>query len=111
MLLATLLFVCGAVCLLIADKGPKTAVAISAALVAGVTALATHLSERQRRKFVLPAEQLETTRALVQQGRTSRAVRHLKDTAETDTGNAYRYVRRLEKSARFRSSYTSHSRA
>lgn len=94
-----------------AEKGPKTAFALSAAFIAGVTALAMHLSERQRRTFALPLEQLETTRALVQQGRTSKAVRHLKDTAETDTASAYRHVRRLERHETLGGGYTSHSRA
>lgn len=94
-----------------AEKGPKTAFAISAALIAGVTALAMHLSECQRRTSALPPAQLETTQALVQQRRISGAVRHLRDTAETDTASAYRYVRRLEKHETLGGGYTSHSRA
>jgi predicted RNA-binding protein YlqC (UPF0109 family) len=105
------LFVCGAVCLFAAEKGSEIAFAVAAALIAGATALAMQLSERQRQAFALPLEQLDTARTLVQQGRTSRAVRHLKAAAETDTRNAYRYLRRLDEHGKFRSSYTSHSRA
>jgi hypothetical protein len=108
--LATLLFVCGAVCLFIAEKGPETAFAVGAAFITGATALATQLSERQRQTFALPPEQLETLAGLVRQRRTSRAVRHLKATAATDTASAYRYLRRLEKPETFRGGYTNHSR-
>ena len=94
-----------------AEKGPKPAFAISAAFIAGITALAMQLSERQRQTFALPPDQLEATRLLVQQGRTSRAVRHLEAAAETDPRNAYRYLRRLDEHETFRNSYTSHSRA
>jgi putative intracellular protease/amidase len=95
MVLGTLLSICSAALLLAAGREPQAGTVFGAALASGAATLAIFLSE-QRRVTVAP-EMREQIAALVQQGRTLKAVRRLRESAPTDTRSAYRYVRQLER--------------
>lgn len=80
-----------------AGQGARAAFASSLALLTTVLAVAAYLDSR--RNTSLPAKEAVKIDALAQAGRTSAAVRELRDVTGASTESAYRYVRRAAKAS------------